>query len=107
MARELYQIKHTVDDGQIELANELFNELEQNLSQEQKSGFEVERGFEWRYLDRLTHLTTWQLEGHKDLVSCLAISRDGRVVVSGGVDGKLLAWDFSQQNSQRPSKRAG
>ncbi len=104
---QLYQIKDTMDDGQIELANELFEALEQNLSKEPKNDFEVERGFEWRYLDRLTHLSTWQLEGHKNLVSGLAISRDGRVLVSGGADGMLLAWDFSERTSHCMSKPAG
>jgi WD40 repeat protein len=94
---QLYQVKHTVEDGQIELASELFDELEQSLSQEKTSGFEVERGFEWHYLDRLTHQSTWLLEGHKDLVCCMAMSRDGRVVASGGIDGKLLVWDLTQR----------
>ena len=104
---QLYQVKHTVDDGQIELANELFEELEQNLSKEQKNGFEVERGFEWRYLDRLTHLSTWQLEGHQrpgELPGDLAgrsRSRERRRRRQAAGLGLLPA------NSQRPSKPAG
>ena len=37
------------------------------------------------------------LEGHKKIVNCVAISRDGKIAVSGGDDNQVIAWDLENK----------
>jgi eukaryotic-like serine/threonine-protein kinase len=53
------------------------------------------RGFEYRYLHRLCHQSGLTLGGHTESVMSIAQSADGRKLLSGGADGKLLMWDPS------------
>ena len=39
------------------------------------------------------------LEGHVGPVSCVAVSPDGRIAVSGSTDGTMRAWDLSTSQS--------
>ncbi|GJX64035.1 angio-associated migratory cell protein-like protein [Tanacetum coccineum] len=40
----------------------------------------------------------FELQGHKETVSCVAFSSDGHLVASGSLDGVIQAWDISLGN---------
>jgi WD40 repeat protein len=54
------------------------------------------RGFEYYHLYRLCHQNVLTLKGHSAAVTSIAQSADGRVLLSGGADGKLLVWDVER-----------
>ncbi|KAL7956924.1 hypothetical protein V8C34DRAFT_287091 [Trichoderma compactum] len=43
------------------------------------------------------------LEGHEDYVMCIAFSPDGKTIASGGNDGHILLWDYTE-NQRTPIK---
>jgi WD40 repeat protein/serine/threonine protein kinase len=52
-----------------------------------------ERGFEWYYWQRQTHLEIKALRGHLGEVSSVAFSPDGRRIVTGSYDGTAKVWE--------------
>ena len=52
------------------------------------------RGFEWGYWNRLCHTEMFTLEGHANAVNCVALSPDGRRIVTGSRDSTAKVWDF-------------
>jgi WD40 repeat protein/serine/threonine protein kinase len=52
------------------------------------------RGFEWYYLRRLCHDPAHILREHDGEVYAAAFSPDGKRLVSGGQDGRLVCWDL-------------
>lgn len=52
-----------------------------------------ERGFEWYYWQRQTHLELLTLRGHVGSVSRAAFSPDGQRIVTGGEDQTARVWD--------------
>jgi len=52
-----------------------------------------ERGFEWYYWQRQTHLEIKTLRGHFDGVSSVAYSPDGRRILTGSYDQTAKVWD--------------
>lgn len=56
------------------------------------------RGFEWRYLfDQVRGDQTALLEGHRNSISTVAFSHDGRWLASGDVGGLVHVWDVAAQ----------
>ncbi len=53
------------------------------------------RSFEWYLLWRLTHPDTIPLGPHERGVNCVAVTADGRRVVTGGVDKRICIFDAS------------
>jgi len=51
------------------------------------------RGFEWYYWQRQTHLELRTLRGHEDMVTSGAFSPDGRRIVTGSGDKTAKVWD--------------
>jgi WD40 repeat protein/tRNA A-37 threonylcarbamoyl transferase component Bud32 len=51
------------------------------------------RGFEWYYLDRLSHSSGQTLSGHTWVVTSVVFSRDGRRLASSCWDGTARLWD--------------
>jgi WD40 repeat protein/tRNA A-37 threonylcarbamoyl transferase component Bud32 len=93
-AAQLNLISHSLDSVQSDVGLELLEAMRGNLAAEDSLGFE------WHYLDRLSHRQGWLLDGHRATVSCLEISRDGRTLVSGDEEGYLMIWDIL---SRRPA----
>jgi hypothetical protein len=52
-----------------------------------------DRGFEWYYWQRQTHLALKPLRGHVEAVCSAAFSPDGRRIVSGSEDATAKFWD--------------
>ena len=52
------------------------------------------RGFEWYYLRRLAHREVSLLFGHESHVTALALSPDGRTLISGDYYGVIVFWDL-------------
>ena len=90
----LSQIKQCLDAGQVELAQELFRELE--LDQRSNET----RGFEWWFLDGLLKRTSQMLDGQAARISCLSVSPQGETVVSGDFKGRVIAWDLVRKTSR-------
>jgi WD40 repeat protein/serine/threonine protein kinase len=92
---QLNQAKQSLENGQIDTAQELVGNLSNVL------GSENERGFEWDYLAHLTRRSGWTLKGHTAIVTCLATARRGRLLVSGDFAGHVLLWDPKEQEPLR------
>lgn len=58
-----------------------------------------------RFWDVRTGEATGKLPGHPDGVTLLRFSPDGKVLVSGGDDSTLLAWDVTANRKLRPVQR--
>ena len=57
-----------------------------------------DRGFEWYYWQRQTHLELKTLRGHTDEVNVAAYSPDSRRIITGGADTIIRAWDATNGN---------
>jgi hypothetical protein len=68
-----------------------FLELLERQRPERTGGLDL-RGFEWFYWDRQTQGAT-TLRGHTAPVIGVAISRDGKRILSGSWDGTVKVWD--------------
>ena len=75
---QLFQVKHAIETGQIELAKEMF----ESVARENDPTAE-HAGFEMQYLNRLVDRASWLLKGHKSRVTCLAVSRREGMIASG------------------------
>ncbi len=83
---QLFQVKQSIESGQIELAQELFQPVLENFAATAKEP----AGFELRYLSRLIERAAWLLEGHGTKVTCLAVSRREGTLVSGDSSGQVI-----------------
>ena len=60
------------------------------------------RSFAWYYLWHLSQSTTSRtLEGHADVVYCVAFSHDGKLLASGGQERTIVLWDAATGQKQR------
>ncbi|MBI3409325.1 MAG: WD40 repeat domain-containing protein [Planctomycetes bacterium] len=53
------------------------------------------RSFEWYYLWRQINREQGTIAGQRATVTCLAVSPEGNVLASGGVDGVVKLWDLN------------
>jgi len=83
--------------GETEVALELFDRL----------GFPAAGtdDFAWRYVDRLLRRSAWVLggEAHRAPVERLVVSRDGRTLITGDAEGRVVRWNLG---GDRPVPRA-
>jgi WD40 repeat protein len=73
--------------GQVEFAQEILEAI-----QPEPSGFDP-RGFEWHYLRRACDRDVSLLSRQERLTTALALSPDGRHLVTGHADGAMVFWD--------------
>ncbi len=59
------------------------------------------RGWEWRYLWRLSDSSLRTLEGHADTVVDVEFTPDGTRLVSGSRDGRIVVWDVARGEELR------
>ena len=88
-AGSLRRVRRALDARQFELAQDILHDI-----RPEPDGYDP-RGFAWRYLWRQAHREFSQLWGHEATVVCLAVSRDGRTLATGDLQGKALLWDIS------------
>lgn len=91
----LSQIKQSLDAGEVELAQDLFDKLESGL-QPGESG-----GFEWRYLKNLLARASRSLSTGSAKVQCLAISPGSETLISGDATGEVVIWNLARGTSAR------
>ena len=90
---QLFQVKQSIESGQIELAHELFQPVLDGFAATSKDP----AGFELLYLNRLIEQSAWLLEGHRAKVTCLAVSRRQGTFVSGDSSGQVILWDLDRK----------
>jgi WD40 repeat protein/serine/threonine protein kinase len=59
----------------------------------EETGTYPERGFEWYYWQRQTHLDQRTFRGHSEFIWCVAFSPDGRRILTGSRDRTAKLWD--------------
>src|SRR5208282_4395875 len=90
---QLFQVKQSIESGQIELAHELFQPVFDSFAATSKDP----AGFELQYLNRLIEQSAWLLEGHGAKETCLAVSRREGTLVSGDSSGQVILWDLDRR----------
>jgi WD40 repeat protein/serine/threonine protein kinase len=70
------------DDGNISLVQELLEECPEDL-----------RGWEWYRLNHIADQSIMTLRGHDEIVYSVALSPDGKRIVSGSRDKAVKVWD--------------
>ncbi len=91
---QLFQIKQYVESGQIELAQELFQQVFSNPA---VSPDKTKAEFEIQYLKQLVERASWLLKGHEAKVMCLAVSQRDGMFASGDASGHVVLWDRNQE----------
>ena len=66
-----------------------------------------ERGFEWYYWQRQTHLEIKTLRGHTALITSVAFSPDGKRILTGSWDRTAKVWDATSGKELRTLKGHG
>ncbi len=85
---DVFLAQRALDDGNFGLARRA---LESHVPSAGQTG---QRGFEWHYFWRRSQGEQVQtLLAHTQSVTCLAFSRDGQTLVSGGHDGVVRFWN--------------
>jgi serine/threonine protein kinase/WD40 repeat protein len=79
---DIYMVDRLYRENQLLRARQLLNDTDAE-----------QRGWEWRYLERLTNGDLLSLIGHTQPVHALAFSPQQRWLVSGAGDGSLVFWD--------------
>ena len=90
---QLFQVKQSIESGQIELAHELFQPVLDGFAATAKDP----AGFELLYLNRLIEQSAWLLEGHRAKVTCLAVSRRQGTLASGDSSGQVILWNLDRK----------
>ncbi|MHC4560307.1 MAG: protein kinase domain-containing protein, partial [Planctomycetota bacterium] len=80
-------------DGNIQHVHELLNDCPKDL-----------RGWEWNRLNYIMDQSLLTLRGHRDVVWSVAISPDGRYIVSGSWDETIKIWDAATGHELRTIK---
>lgn len=86
------------EEGDVARMEELLNGLKP------QAGEEDLRGFEWNYLQQLTHSEIFTLTGHVGYVRAVAYSPDGQTLASAGDDGVIRFWDAITGEERRQLK---
>jgi WD40 repeat protein/tRNA A-37 threonylcarbamoyl transferase component Bud32 len=93
---QLTEIKLNIEAGQLELAQELFENLRRSLAAEEEKSAGIVRGFAWYYLDRLLRESTSMMAAHEEEVTAITASRVGNAFLSGDRAGRILLWDLAR-----------
>jgi WD40 repeat protein/serine/threonine protein kinase len=91
-AADMYLLQHALEEGNYGLARRSLEAHRPSPGQEDL------RGFEWRFFWKLCQgesLETWR--GHSNLVSCVAVSPDGKTLASGSWDSSIRLWDLASR----------
>jgi sterol desaturase/sphingolipid hydroxylase (fatty acid hydroxylase superfamily) len=101
LARELERAAASVQALQFDLATRAWVENDLVLTTAILQQFPGQESEEFRRLGELCRQKCQTLTGHKGAVLCVAVSGDGRHVVSGGADGTVKVWDAATGQEER------
>jgi WD40 repeat protein len=87
--------------GQVEFAQEALERLRPGPGERDL------RGFEWYYLRRLANRDVSLLFGHESWVLALAVSPDGRTLVTGDESGVIVFWDLVTRRERGRTRSQG
>jgi WD40 repeat protein/serine/threonine protein kinase len=90
---QLFRVKQSIEAGHLDLARELFQAMGKQFGDEEK-------GFEWRYLERLILLSGSTIGDPKPYASSMAVSRGGRALLTGTENGLVVLWDLAERTSR-------
>ena len=102
---EIRRAHQALADRQPEFAQEILQRLKP------APGGDDDRGFEWSYLWRACRPEVADLASHDAEIAHLAVSPDGKTLVSRDTAGTLVLWDLSERAERarinRPTRSAG
>jgi len=88
-SESLRRARQALDARQFELAQDILHDI-----QPEPAGIDP-RGFAWRYLWGQANRAFSQLWGHESTIMDMAVSRNGKLLATRDLQGKLLLWDLA------------